>query len=192
MRRGLLVVAGLLLFLVGTGIVLRISGLVAMRAYRISSSSMESTLHCARPSPGCEAGTSDGVLVLRRAPSWTPSRGDIVAFETPPATKRTCGAGGTFIFRIIGLPGERVQIKLRQGAAHVFIDGKHLEEPYIEEGRRGTGLAESFTVPAGEYFVMGDNRGQSCDSRAWGPVPRENIIGPVAAIYWPFDRLGST
>lgn len=191
-KRGSLVVAGLLLFLFGTGIVLRVSGLVAMRAYRIPAASMEPTLHCARPSPGCEATTSDRVLVLRRAPFWTPGRGDIVVFETPPAAKTRCGAGGTFVKRIIGLPGEKVQIRVIDGVAHVYIDGQKLNEPYIDDLRRDTGRAESFEVPGGEYFVMGDNRAQSCDSRAFGSVPRENFIGPVVATYWPVDRMGLT
>lgn len=188
-KRGSLVVAGLLLFLVGTGIVRGVSGLVAMRAYRIPASSMEPTLHCARPSPGCEASTSDRILALRWAPFWTPGRGDIVVFETPRAAKTRCGAGGTFVKRIIGLPGETVQIRLRQGAAYVFIDDRRLEEPYIEKDRRDIGPAESFKVPQGHYFVMGDNRAQSCDSRVWGSVPRENLIGKVFMTYWPPQRI---
>ena len=75
--------------------------------------------------------------------------------------------------RIIGLPGERVQIRLRHGAAYVYIDGRRLDEPYIQNDRRDIGPEETFKVPLGNYFVMGDNRSQSCDSRVWGPVPRE-------------------
>ncbi len=158
--------------------------------YRIPSSSMEPTLHCATPAPGCEARFSDRVLANRFVYHFrSPERGDIVVFETPRAAKTRCGAGGTFVKRIIGLPGETVQIRLRQGAAYVFIDDRRLEEPYIQKNRRDIGPAESFKVPQGHYFVMGDNRAQSCDSRVWGSVPRENLIGKVFMTYWPPQRI---
>jgi signal peptidase I len=147
---------------------------------------MEPTLHCAEPAPGCESNRRDRIVVR----TWgSYGRGDIVVFQTPPEAMSKCGAGGTFVKRIIGLPGERVQIRIRGGAAHVFIDDKPLEEPYIENDRRETGPAESFRVPEGSYFVMGDNRSQSCDSRVWGPVPRENMIGKVFVTYWPPLRI---
>ena len=152
---------------------------------------MEPTLHCPRPTPGCEADTADRILVSRLVASWTPSRGDIVVFDTPPEAVRRCGAGGTFVKRIIGLPGEHVSMRLRRGAVFVFIDGERLDEPYIENSRRDTGPEEAFRVREGQYFVMGDNRNQSCDSRAFGSVPRDNLIGSVVALYWPVDRMGS-
>jgi signal peptidase I len=158
--------------------------------YRIPSSSMEPTLHCARPAPGCEARFSDRVLANRFIYHFhDPARGDVIVFETPPAAKAKCGAGGTFVKRIIGLPGERVQMRLRRGAAYVYVDGKRLDEPYIENDRRDIGPEETFRVPQGHYFVMGDNRSQSCDSRVWGSVPRQNIIGKVFMTYWPPLRL---
>jgi signal peptidase I len=158
--------------------------------YRIPSSSMEPTLHCARPAPGCEARFSDRVLANRFIYHFhDPHRGDVIVFKTPAAAKAKCGAGGTFVKRIIGLPGERVQIRLRRGAAYVFIDGRRLEEPYIENDRRDIGPEETYRVPLGHYFVMGDNRSQSCDSRVWGSVPRENIIGKVFMTYWPPQRI---
>jgi signal peptidase I len=158
--------------------------------YRIPSSSMEPTLHCARPAPGCEARFSDRVLANRFIYHFRdPERGEIVVFETPPDARPKCGAGGTFVKRIIGLPGERVQVRLRRGAAFVYIDGRRLEEPYVEHDRRDIGPAETFRVPADHYFVMGDNRSQSCDSRVWGAVPRENLIGPVFMTYWPPQRI---
>ena len=77
--------------------------------YRIPSSSMESTLHCARPAPGCESRFSDRVLANRFVYHFRdPERGDVIVFETPPAAQAKCGAGGTFVKRIVGLPGERV------------------------------------------------------------------------------------
>ena len=158
--------------------------------YRIPSSSMEPTLHCARPAPGCEARFSDRVLANRFIYHFRdPHRGDVVVFETPPAAKAKCGAGGTFVKRIIGLPGERVQIRIRRGAAYVYIDGRRLEEPYIEQDRRDIGPAETFKVPESSYFVMGDNRSQSCDSRVWGSVPEHNLIGKVFMTYWPPQRI---
>jgi signal peptidase I len=158
--------------------------------YRIPSSSMEPTLHCARPAQGCEARFSDRVLANRFIYHFTePKRGDVIVFETPPEARAKCGAGGTFVKRIIGLPGERVQIRLRRGAAFVYIDGQRLDEPYIEHDRRDIGPAESFRVPADHYFVLGDNRSQSCDSRVWGSVPEENLIGKVFMTYWPPQRI---
>ena len=158
--------------------------------YRIPSSSMEPTLHCARPAASCEARFSDRVLANRFIYHFRdPHRGDVIVFQTPPAAKAKCGAGGTFVKRIVGLPNERVGIRLRRGAAYVYIDGKRLDEPYIEQNRRDIGPEESFRVPAGHYFVMGDNRSQSCDSRVWGSVPRDNIIGKVFMTYWPPQRI---
>jgi signal peptidase I len=158
--------------------------------YRIPSSSMEPTLHCARPAPGCEARFSDRVLANRFVYHFRdPARGDVIVFETPPSARAKCGAGGTFVKRIVGLPGERVGIRLRRGAAYVYIDGQRLEEPYIEQDRRDIGPEETFRVPQGHYFVMGDNRSQSCDSRVWGSVPEDNIIGQVFMTYWPPLRI---
>ena len=75
--------------------------------YRIPSSSMEPTLHCARPGSDCEARFSDRVLACRFCYRfWTPKRGDIVVFNTPPRAEDRCGAGGMFVKRLIGLPGE--------------------------------------------------------------------------------------
>jgi len=186
-----LVVAFLLLTYVGASVVSWQVERYAMRAYRVPSSGMEPTLHCARPAVGCEADTNDRVLVSRFDALWTPSRGDIVAFRTPPAAEAKCGTGGTFVKRIVGLPGERVQLRVERGAAFVYVDGRRLEEPYVEQDRRDSGPGASFTVPRGSYFVMGDNRSQSCDSRIFGPVPRESFVGPVVAVYWPVDRIGS-
>jgi signal peptidase I len=161
-----------------------------VKPYRIPSSSMEPTLHCAEPAADCLARFSDRVLANRFIYHLKdPERGDIVVFETPPGARAQCGAGGTFVKRIIGLPGETVQIRLRRGAAFVYIDGRRLEEPYIEHDRRDIGPEERFRVPEDHYFVMGDNRSQSCDSTEWGPVSRDNLIGPVFMTYWPPNRI---
>jgi signal peptidase I len=156
--------------------------------YRIPSSSMEPTLHCARPGSGCEARFSDRVLANRFIYHFrSPHRGDIIVFKTPPLAKERCGAGGTFVKRLIALPGETWQEK----SGFIYIDGKKLIEPYIKSDRRDTGTSyPPRVIPKGEYFMMGDNRTQSCDSREWGPVPRGNLIGEVFAVYWPPNRIG--
>jgi signal peptidase I len=154
--------------------------------YRIPSSSMEPTLQCARPDPGCEASFSDRVLACRFCYRiWSPHRGDIVVFKTPPLAQIRCGAGGTFVKRLIGLPGEVWSEK----DGYVYIDGKKLNEPYIQAGRRDTRTMGPIRIPPGHYFMMGDNRNSSCDSREWGTVPRKNLIGKVVAIYWPPSRI---
>jgi signal peptidase I len=155
--------------------------------YRIPSSSMEPTLHCARPAAGCEARFSDRVLANRFIYHFrNPKRGEIIVFNTPPAAKLRCGAGGTFVKRLIGLPGETVSE--RDGI--VYINGQQLVEPYIQPDRRDHEPPRSWHVPKGDYFFMGDNRAESCDSRVWGPVPRKNLIGEVFFVYWPPNRIG--
>jgi signal peptidase I len=154
--------------------------------YRIPSSSMEPTLHCAKPDQGCEASFSDRVLACRfcyRISS--PHRRDIVVFHTPPLAAIRCGAGGTFVKRLIGLPGDTWQEK----NGYVYINGKKLDEPYIQPSRRDTHTFRPIHIPAGRYFFMGDNRNSSCDSREWGTVPRHNLIGKVFAVYWPPSRI---
>ena len=171
-------------------IVLLIKAFV-VNPYRIPSSSMEPTLHCARPAVGCEARFSDRVLANRFVYHFrTPKRGEIIVFETPPAARAKCGAGGTFVKRLIGLPGERIEVRLERGDGYVYINGRRLKEPYLKPERR---LASTefgpLTIPKGHYFMMGDNRSQSCDSRQWGAVPRQNLIGKVFATYWPPNRI---
>lgn len=160
------------------------------RTYAARSSSMEPTLHCARPDPGCEADTADRVLVNQLSYTvGSPKRGQIVVFETPPAAVERCGSGGTFIKRVVGLSGETVQTRLIGGLSHVFVDGYQLDEPYIDDERRDTGPEETFRVPDGHLFVMGDNRAQSCDSRIFGSVPEGNVSGRVVFVYWPPARM---
>ena len=154
--------------------------------YRIPSSSMEPTLHCARPDAGCEASYSDRVLACRFCYHFfSPKRGDIVVFKTPPLAAVRCGEGGTFVKRLIGLPGDIWE----ERNGYVYIDGKKLNEPYIQQGRRDDRTIAPMRIPKDHYFMMGDNRASSCDSRAWGTVPRKNLIGKVIATYWPPNRI---
>ena len=157
------------------------------KPYRIPSASMEPTLHCARPAEGCEAATSDRVIADRLAYRFHgPQRGDIVVFTAPSAAARRCQTGGTFVKRVVGLPGE--QLSSQNG--RVLVDGRPLDESAYLGAGVVTSLAPA-KVPRDAYFVMGDNRGDSCDSRAWGAVPRRNVIGRVDLTYWPPQRLGS-
>jgi signal peptidase I len=157
--------------------------------YRIPSSSMEPTLHCGgQPAGDCQARFSDRVLANRFIYHLKePERGDIVVFETPPTARSQCGAGGTFVKRIVGLPGERVVVSTD---GFVTINGRRLDESDYIEARRLGGENDSLTVPQGRYYLLGDNRRQSCDSRVWGALEEERIIGEVFAIYWPPQRIG--
>jgi signal peptidase I len=114
-----------------------------------------------------------------------PRRGDIVVFNAPARAAQQCTEGGTFVKRIVGLPGEVVSERL----GFVYINGKPLKEPYVDSRRRDSITRTWPRVPPHGYFVMGDNRAASCDSRMWGTVPRKNLIGPVLLTYWPLDRI---
>jgi signal peptidase I len=153
------------------------------KLYRIPSAAMEPTLRCAA-GPRCSGKTNDRVLALRfRWPFRGVRRGDIVAFHTPPRAAETCGTGGIFVKRVIALPGET--FAERKGT--VYVNGKPLTERYVKLRER-----ESFTrrrVPNGSYFLLGDARSQSCDSRVFGPVPRRDLIARVVATYWPPTRI---
>jgi signal peptidase I len=160
-------------------------------AYRVPSSAMEPTFHCARPAAGCEAKRMDRVLVSRFTYRLRdPHRGDIAAFHVPAAAAAACGGisgdGAVFLKRIVALPGER----WRERNGYVYIDGERLYEPYLERERRDTETIPERTVPKDEYVLLGDNRSSSCDSRRWGTVPRHDLIGPVYAVYWPPRRIG--
>ena len=158
-----------------------------VKPYRIPSASMEPTLQ-----------EGDRVLVSRFTYRFhDPHRGDVIVFH-PPGTGSTPQRGATteasvnFIKRVIGLPGETVQ------GIHGHVEvctapgrGCHvLNEPYVMQPGT-TGDFGPVTVPAGNYFVMGDNRDDSDDSRDWGTVPRGYIIGEAFAIYWPLNRLST-
>jgi signal peptidase I len=150
--------------------------------YKVQQVSMETTLM-----------PDQYVLVDKLSPRWAAyGRGDIVVFD-PPATWAP-RSGVPLIKRIIGLPGDRVE--LRDGK--VFVNDVALNEPYIFGTDAGDpqatesepGGAASWLVPSGELFVMGDHRGDSEDSRVFGPVEISKVVGRAWLRYWPLDTFG--
>lgn len=103
-------------------------------------------------------------------------RGDIVTFHYPVDPELD------YIKRAIGLPGDEVRIS----GGNVYINGIKIEEPYLNNA---TTDENTWVVPEGMYFVMGDNRQESADSRVWGFVPEENLIGKALAVYWPITHI---
>jgi signal peptidase I len=166
--------------LIEWGIILAVALLAAVllrafvvQPYFIPSGSMEPTLHI-----------NDKVLVNKLSYDFhSVHRGDIIVFSKPgndfsPGIK-------DLIKRVIGLPGET--ISGQDGA--VFINGVKLKEPWLPKGS----VTDSFSpvhIPSGYYFVMGDNRGDSADSRVFGPIPKHLIIGRAFLRVWPLSRLG--
>lgn len=110
-------------------------------------------------------------------PIRDPKRGDVIIFHFPRDESRD------FVKRVIGLPGDAVEI--RQG--QVFVNGLKLEEPYLT--RRGRSTMSLLTVGPDEFFVLGDNRRASNDSRDWGQVPTKNIVGRAWVSYWPLGQI---
>ncbi|MCU0483185.1 MAG: signal peptidase I [Chloroflexi bacterium] len=145
--------------------------------YRVEQQSMETTLM-----------PDQYVLVDKLSPRWDDySRGDIIVFE-PPSAWIEGGTGTPFIKRVIGLPGETVEV--RDGA--VWVDGARLDESYTFEGQPTTASDEPqrWLVPAGQLFVLGDHREASADSRTFGPIGRDKVIGRAVLRYWPLDAMG--
>ena len=167
-----------------TGVVLAFEAEIA-QPFRVPSSSMSPTLVCARPAPGCTARFDQRVLVARVVYDFrNPRRGEIAVFHAPPRARQECSEGGIFLKRVIGLPGDVVS----ERHGYVYVDGKRLKEPYVKSGERDFMTKTWRKLGPGRYFVMGDNRSDSCDSRTWGPVRRSAFIGPVVATYWPPAR----
>ena len=193
-RRGSLVEL-FLIVAVALGLALLIQALL-VKPFRIPSQSMEPTLD-----------VGQRVLVDRVSFRFSePERGDIVVFNPPLGSERgnRCGAehaqdqacpvpteepaDTNFIKRVVGVPGDRLKVVDGQ----VVIDGEKLDEPYVRESATCgiCNLRNPITIPPGHFFMMGDNRGQSADSREWGPVPKEWIVGNAFFTYWPPSRIG--
>jgi len=186
---------------VALGIALVVQAFV-VKPYRIPSGSMEPTL-----------AIGERVIVNRIGNRFAaPGVGDIVVFHPPHgADTNECGNPGqgpfyegpqsrvpcdrptatrssqNFIKRVVGLPGDRIAV--RDG--HVVRNGVQQREPFVNPCGAGPDCnLGTITVPAGHYFMMGDNRGASDDSRYWGPVPRAWIIGDAFVSYWPPNHVG--
>lgn len=121
-----------------------------------------------------------------------PERGDIVVFHAPEAANCPVGAGCDYIKRVIGLPGESIEVRDNT----IYIDGSPLDEAYIDPGVETSPGAFTrdrvVTLGDEEYFVVGDNRMHSSDSRSWGPIQPEMIVGRAFFRYWPlptFEKL---
>jgi signal peptidase I len=143
------------------------------QAFYIPSASMDPTLK-----------VHDRVLVNKLSYHLHPvHRGDIVVFKAPKE-ERTAEIKD-LVKRVIGLPGDTLEA--RDG--HIYVNDRLLKEPYLPKGTVTDNLPRQ-VIPAGSYFMMGDNRGESSDSRVFGPIKRSTIIGRAFIKMWPLTRLG--
>lgn len=154
--------------------------LFIMQPHQVNGQSMDPTFHHA-----------EYVMTDKLSYKFgSPDRGEVVVFEAPPAANCPEGSGCDFIKRVIGVPGDTVEVR----DSHVYINNVMLTETYLADTVET--LPGAFTnhgpivVPPGNYFVMGDNREHSSDSRAWGPVTLDRIVGKVFFRYWPVNRIG--
>ena len=156
-----------------------------VQTFFIPSGSMEPTL-----------GIGDRILVNKLSYDLHGvNRGDIVVFSRPPA--ENCGGPevNDLVKRVIGLPGNVMSLS----GGHVYVDGKRLDESWLPQSEQGVttagppgttySLVKPFKVPANDYFVMGDNRTDSCDSRYWGPISKSLIVGKVDLRVWPLSSI---
>jgi signal peptidase I len=112
--------------------------------------------------------------------------GDIVVFKAPPAVKSDCQDDvADLVKRVIGVPGDHLTSK----GNTIYVNGKPLDQKWSHYTPIGDTPIGSVTVPKGQYYMMGDNHANSCDSRYWGTVPRSDIIGKVFLKFWPLSQL---
>ncbi len=140
---------------------------LVVQNYYVSGPSMQPTLH-----------TSEYILVDKAQYLFSrPERGDVIVFEYPLDTSED------YVKRVIGLPGDRVTV---EADGQVLVDGIAIKEPYVND-LDNPYEPRTWYLKASQYFVLGDNRGDSSDSRDWGPVPYKDIIGKAVLVYWPFN-----
>lgn len=146
----------------------------AFQTFYIPSGSMEPTLQI-----------GDRIIVNKLAITWgTIHVGDIVVFKAPPA--EDCGEPVTdLVKRVIGVPGD----SLKSEGNTIYVNNKPLDETWTHTEPLG-GAITPITLKANQYFMMGDNHSDSCDSRMWGTVPRSDIIGKAFVRIWPLSRIG--
>ena len=157
-----------------------LAGLVrtfAFQTFWIPSASMTPTL-----------GVYDRVLVQKAFFSWRDAReGDIVVFSHPPLDDCP-GPPGDLVKRVIALPGQTIY----SSGNSIYVDGRRLAEPYLPHyGPLGPPIASRqhpYRVPPGEFYMLGDNRADSCDSRYWGPITGSSIVGKVVLTFWHDDH----
>ncbi len=138
------------------------------QATRVYGQSMEPNLH-----------TNERLVIEKLSYHFHgPRRGDVVVLRDPS------GSPELLIKRIVGLPGERVTL----ADGRVYVDGTPIAEPYLDQPTQGSG--RSWIVPPFHVFVMGDNRSASRDSRTFGTVPMEELIGKALFRYWPLEEIG--
>jgi signal peptidase I len=141
-----------------------------MEAFWIPSGSMIPTLEI-----------GDRVLVNKFIYRFTdPSRGDIIVFESVDNSNED------LIKRVVGLPGDRIAVR----GGKLFVNGERQREPYTNKKLPDRSFYAQTRVPKNHVFVMGDNRGNSADSRVFGPLPEKNIEGEAFLRFWPPDRIG--
>ena len=126
--------------------------------------------------PFWQAGQGSSRYAIR-----APERGEVIVFEFPD--KNAQNPRKDFVKRVIGLPGESIEMK----AGTVFVNGDELDEPYLTSNDRSN--ARLIELGEGEYYVLGDNRAHSNDSRSWGAVPEANLRGKVWMVYWPAPKV---
>jgi|SRR5579883_374596 signal peptidase I len=137
--------------------------------YYVNGPSMRPTLH-----------TNEYILVDKAQYLFSkPQRGDIIVFEYPLDTSVD------YVKRVIGVPGDTVEV---DADGQVTVNGVAINEPYVND-LDNPYEPETITLKANQYFVLGDNRGDSSDSRDWGPVPAQDIIGKATLVYWPFSDI---
>lgn len=156
------------IILVAVGVAFGVRTYVA-QTYYVPSTSMYPTL-------------KDGDRIVVNKLSGTIHVGDIIVFKRPAA--EDCGGPPVpdLVKRVVGLPGQTVSAS----NGNVYITGKLQSEPWLPKSTQTyTTMSKPYTVPKGDYFVMGDNRVNSCDSRMWGPVKQSLVVGKVFLILWP-------